>query len=75
MSCEYCMKIGGKHDSRCPLYELPKTSHYCSICEEGIYDGEEYVENDDYEYAHLECVDTVREFADFMKIDIQTMDM
>lgn len=71
--CEICRQH--PCHPRCPNYEPPKTSYYCSICDEGIYDWEEYVENDNYEYAHLECVDTVREFANFMKIDIQTMDV
>lgn len=29
----------------CPNYIPPKASHYCSSCKEGIYDGEEYIEN------------------------------
>ena len=73
MSCEYCMKIGGKHDSRCPNYEPPKTHYYCSICSEGIYDGDEYIENENNEYAHLECVDSGREMAKFLGYDVNYM--
>ena len=56
MPCEYCGQYI-THHPRCPLYESPKASHYCSICNEGIYDGEEYIENGCGEYAHWECVD------------------
>ena len=32
-----------KCPSSCPNYILPKATHDCSICNEGIYDGEEYI--------------------------------
>lgn len=74
MACEYCIKIGGKHDSRCPLYEEPKVTHYCSVCNEGIYDGEEYIENDIGEYAHWECIDYGRDLAKWLGYEIKTME-
>ena len=52
----------------------PKASHYCSICNEGIYDGEEYIENNDCEYAHWECVDYGRDLAKFLGYEIKTME-
>ena len=55
MACEYCMRYDG-HDPRCPNYEPPKASHYCSICDEGILNGEEYVVNIDNEYLHFDCL-------------------
>lgn len=58
--------------SRCPNYITPKASHYCSICDEGIYDGEEYIENDDGEYIHYDCP-TARELAEFLGYEIKTM--
>ena len=74
MACEYCMKIGGKHDSRCPNYISSKAKHYCSICNEGIYEGEEYIENDDGEYAHWDCVDYDRDLVKFLGYKIKTME-
>ena len=59
--------------SRCPNYIVPKTSHYCSICGEGILNGEEYIENDDCEYAHWECVDYGRDLAKFLGYEIKEM--
>ena len=73
MSCEYCQQYG-THHPRCPLYESPKTSHYCSICQEGIYDGEEYIENDDGEYVHWECVDYRKDLVEFLGYEIKTME-
>ena len=73
MPCEYCHQYINHHP-RCPLYEPPKATHYCSICEEGIYDGEEYIENDCGEYAHLECVDTGRDMAKFLGYKVETLE-
>ena len=58
---------------RCPNYEPPKATHYCSICNEGIYDGEEYIENDDFEYAHWECISFGRDLVEFLGYEIKEM--
>lgn len=60
--------------ARCPNYIPKKASHYCSICDEGIYDGEEYIKNDNSEYAHWECVDYGRDLAKFLGYEIKTME-
>ena len=44
--CKRCFK--GCIHTQCPNYELPKASHYCSICDEGIYPEEEYIGNQEY---------------------------
>ena len=67
--CKRCFK--GCIHTQCPNYELPKASHYCSICDEGIYPEEEYIENDNGEYAHLECVDGGYEMATFLGYKIK----
>lgn len=72
-SCEYCHGIL-KHNPRCPNYKPPKASHYCSICGEGIYGGEEYIVNCDGEYAHFECVDYGRDLAEFLGYEIRLME-
>ena len=73
MACEYCLRSFG-HDYRCPNYAPPRASRYCSICSEGIYSGEEYIENDVGEYAHWECVDYGRDLAKFLGYGIKTME-
>lgn len=63
-----------KCPSSCPNYVPAKTTHYCSICNEGIYDGEEYIENDCGEYAHWECVNYSRDLARFLGYEIKMME-
>ena len=67
--CKRCFK--GCIHTQCPDYEPPKADHYCSICDEGIYPEEEYVVNDNNEYAHLECVDGGYEMATFLGYKIK----
>lgn len=55
MACEYCHGLSS-HDNRCPRYIPTKVGHYCSICGEGIYTDEEYVENSDNNIAHYDCL-------------------
>ena len=73
MACIYCGR-DGEHHYRCPLYKSPKASHNCSICGEGILNGEEYIENDYGEYAHWECVDYGKDLAKFLGYEIKEMD-
>ena len=72
MPCNYCLRDYG-HNPRCPLYK-EKSSHYCSVCGDGILEGEEYIENDCGEYAHWECVDYGRDLARFLGYEIKTME-
>ena len=68
--CEFCRQI--PCHPRCPNADEPIFKHYCSSCREGIYEGEEYIENDDGEYIHYDCP-TTRELVDFLVYKIQTM--
>lgn len=52
--CEIC-KIPGCHP-RCPNYSKKSTALSCSICNEGIIDGDKYVENTDGECVHYDCL-------------------
>ena len=73
MPCIYCHQYG-THHSQCPNYEPQKATHYCSICHEGIYDGEEYIENDYGKYAHWDCVNYGRDLIKFLGYEINTME-
>lgn len=73
MACEYCLRTDGHHP-RCPNYEPPKAYHYCSICGDGIYDGEEYIENQDEECIHYECVQGIRQLLEWLGYEIKTME-
>ena len=72
MPCEYCHQYG-THHPRCPLYEPPKSTHYCSICGDGILNGEEYIENDDSEYAHWDCFYNTRNLVEWLGFKVKTM--
>ena len=73
MACIYCGR-DGEHHYRCPLYEPPKAFHYCSICQEGILNGEEYIENDYGEYAHWDCIDYRRDLAEWLGYEMKEME-
>ena len=73
MPCNYCLRDYG-HNPRCPLYKENKSTHYCSICGDGILEGEEYIENNCGEYAHWNCVDYGRDLVDFLGYEIKEMD-
>ena len=72
MSCEYCKRDFG-HDKRCPNYIPKKCKHYCSICGDGIYNGEEYLYNNG-EYIHWECRGTDRELVKWFGCEIGIME-
>lgn len=59
---------------QCPNYELPKAEKYCSICGDGIYFGDKYLQNDDNEYAHVDCFDCNEELVRWLGYTIETMD-
>lgn len=59
---------------RCPNAEEPKVKEICSICHEGIYIGDKYIENDKNEYAHFDCIDYGKEMAEFLGYEIKEMD-
>nr|WP_297940216.1 hypothetical protein [uncultured Lachnoclostridium sp.] len=60
--------------SRCPDY-IPKiTNYYCSICGNGIYDGEIYIKNDHVEYAHWDCIDSKKDLAEWLDYEIKIME-
>lgn len=72
--CELCLKT--PCDKRCPNYVPPKARYYCSICEDGIYNGDVYVKNADGEIAHFECIDEMplTDLIEWFGGDIKYMD-
>lgn len=73
MACEYCLGEFD-HDTKCPNYEQSKPTHYCSICGQGIYDGEEYLKNDNGEFRHYDCFFSLRELLQWLGYEIKTME-
>ena len=74
MACEYCLGIGGHHNTQCPYYEPTKSKHNCSICKENIFVGDEYIVNNKGDYAHWECVDYAINLAEFLGYEIKEME-
>ena len=70
--CGYCLQ--NPCPPGCPNYEPQKTNHYCDVCGEGINEYEEYIENDDGEYAHYECFQGVRDLLGWLGYEIKTME-
>lgn len=69
--CRICGQVGECHP-KCPNYSPPKTRMYCESCGEGIYDGEEYIENDDGEYAHYDCFKRMRDLITWLGYEVKT---
>lgn len=73
MACEYCGYIGGHHP-RCPQYEPRDSGYYCSICDEKIIDGEEYIENNDGQAAHFDCFYGRIHMLEWLGFKLKTME-
>lgn len=72
MICEYCRQ--NLHHPHCPLAPEPKSKYCCSICGNGIFNGEEYIVNNNDDYAHWECVDYAKDLAKFLGYEIKEME-
>lgn len=57
--CSVCNRYDGAHDPRCPYYSPPRPRITCCYCGEGIYQGERYLDNEQGEYIHEDCVSCV----------------
>ncbi len=71
--CEICLKTPCI-DPRCPGYIPRHARYHCSFCENGIYDGEEYIENENGEYRHYECFSGLRDLLEWIGYEIRTME-
>ena len=72
-SCSICHRYDG-HDYRCPNYKAPLSNHECVVCNENINIGEEYIVNDNKDYAHWDCFGTTRGIVKFLGYEILEMD-
>ena len=70
--CEYCLMIGGKHDCRCPNAPDIASDKTCSFCGLEIMPWEEYVENDNGEYIHIGCINSVYWLLDWLGYEVKT---
>lgn len=68
--CSICAKT--PCDPHCPNYKLPKAMYYCDVCRQGIYDGEEYIENDNGDKRHYDCFCGIRDLLKWLGYSIKT---
>ena len=73
MKCDICGRFDG-HSTRCPKYVLPKPQLYCSACGEGIYSGEEYIDNCNGEYKHFDCIYRIRDLVEWLGYEVKVME-
>ena len=69
--CSICLQANCP--PQCPNYVMPNAKHFCSICKEGIYDGEEYITNNDGDIRHYECFYGMRDLLEWLGYKINTM--
>lgn len=72
MFCDYCLR-SNYHEPSCPNYIPPVAIHYCSICGKGIYEGEEYIKNENGDYGHFNCFFGTRDLLDWLGYEIKIM--
>lgn len=70
--CRVCLQ--NPCHQQCPNYIPPKCKYRCSICSDGILEGEEYIRNNDFEYAHLECFLRMKDLAEWLGYDVRVME-
>lgn len=70
--CELCKRIPCL--TSCPNFIPPKTSYHCSICREGIYGGERYIENDFGEYIHEDCIKNTTQLLKWLGYTVEIME-
>lgn len=68
--CQYCLHTPCLPG--CPNYEEPKAVYHCSICKQGIFEGEEYIENGG-DYVHFECIPDLKWLLEWLGFDIKEM--
>ena len=70
--CEICRQE--PCDSRCPNYTLQNVKYYCDSCGQGIYDGENYLENENGDKRHFDCFYGMRDLLEWLGYKIKVME-
>lgn len=70
--CNICLK--NPCDYRCPNYSPTHTSIYCCECGEEILIGDQYIENDNGEYKHFDCVCGICDLLNWLGYEIKNME-
>ena len=74
--CSECHQLFGHH-YRCPNYDgrnnKPRIMPECDICGRTITDNDEYIENENGDMAHWECVDGKYHLLQWFGYDVKQM--
>ena len=70
--CEFCAQVK-IHDYRCPNYIPPKAKHYCCYCSEGMYQGQCYLDNQNGEYIHRDCIPNIDWLINWLGFKVEEM--
>lgn len=57
-----------------PDYIEPPTNHHCSICKYGIFSGDDYIENENGDLAHWECIKDTRHLLGWFGYRVKIME-
>ena len=74
--CPECHQLFGHHD-RCPNYDdrnnKPRIMPKCDVCGRTITDNDEYIENENGDMAHWDCIEGKLHLLEFLGYDIKQM--
>lgn len=70
--CEICGRIHG-HAFRCPNYIPTEAKYYCSTCGQGILNNDEYIQNNDGDYRHYDCISGLKDLLQWLGYEVKTM--
>lgn len=73
MYCDLCGRTNG-HLKGCPNYIPPKAKINCSVCGDGIYEGEDYIENEVGDCRHFECFHGLKDLLEWLGYEVKTME-
>lgn len=75
MQCNVCGRING-HLPGCPEYngKPPRGMLKCCVCEEGIFEGDKYITNDNGESRHFDCYDNMHELLSWLGYQVKVME-
>lgn len=58
----------------CPCCIPPQAVCHCSVCGGGIYEGEEYIENDNGDCRHYDCFTGTKEMLEWLGHKVMVME-
>jgi len=60
--------------SGCPNFEPRKSGYICDFCGNDIFVGEVYVDDGVNNTAHLDCINGIRQFINWVGLKVKVME-